>query len=366
MKRLVSPTLLILLISSFAVGWRANPDDRIYYPHSMTLDGSRLYVSDTSAGLHVYDVSNLSAPTKVLRIPLKYNVSSAVKDDIVFTNHGSQLQAIRITGDSYEVVAKIGEAPPDRPRVIDNPTMDEGYGCMACGGSFDPDKRGITAPSAGSSFATFAVIDNQLYRVDGSYGQLLVYDVMDATKPELVSRVNSSWSIETLFPTPNYLFVGGRVGMYIFDRSDPWHPQQISKIEHTVACDPVVVEGSTAFVTLRSFGECGSPGNELLCIDIADPSHPSLIGEKPLTTPFGLAVQDSQLFVSHGDSGYSLIDVSHPDAPAITKTWTGTTRDFIWSGTTLFVLEDHNVAIYDVTDPTAPVLISRVEPAVSL
>ena len=363
MKRLVSPLLLLLLVPSFAIGWRANPADRIYYPHSMTLDGSRLYVSDTSAGLHVYDVSNLSAPTKVLRIPLTYNVSSAVKDGIVFTNHGSQLQAIKITGDTYEVVAKIGEAP-GRPRVIDNPGMDEGgYGCMACGGSFDPD---MTAPpaSSGSSFATFAVVDNQLYRVDGSYGRLLVYDVTDASKPALVSTVNASWSIETLFPTPTLLFVGGSRGMYIFDRTDPLKPQQISKIEHAVACDPVVVEGSTAFITLRSWAGCGMT-DELMCVNISDPANPMIIGEKALPSPFGLAVQNAQLFLSHGDNGYSLIDVSQPDAPAIKNTWTGATRDFIWSGTTLFVLEAHNVAIYDVTDPMNPVLLARVVPATS-
>lgn len=363
MKRLVSPLLLLLLIPSFAVGWRAHPDDRIYYPRSMTLDGSRLYVSDTSAGLHVYDVTNLSAPTKVIRIPLTYNVSSAVKDGIVFTNHGRQLQAIKITGDSYEVVAKIGEAPGTGGVIHEQGTFDGGYGCMTCGGSDQ-----MTAPSplssGGSSFATFAVIDNQLYRVDDSYGQILVYDVTDATQPALVSTVNASWSIETLFPTQDLLFVGGSRGMYIFDRTDPLQPHQLSKIEHAVACDPVVVEGSTAFVTLRSVSGCGMT-DELMCVNISDPSHPEIIGEKALLSPYGLAVQSAQLFLSHGDNGYSLIDVSTPDAPAIKKTWSGATRDFIWSGATLFVLEAHNVAIYDVTDPTTPVLLSRVEPAPS-
>ena len=48
----------------------------------------------------------------------------------------------------------------------------------------------------------------------------------------------------------------------------------------------------------------------------------------------------------------------------IEKTWSGAlTRDFIWSGSTLFVLTDDNVNIYDVTDPLAPKLLSQVQPA---
>src|SRR5262245_58717435 len=105
MKRLVSPLLLLLLVPSFAIGWRANHDDKLYYPVSMTLAVNQLLVSDRVNGLHIYDVSALSAPSKLIHIPLNYNVSSAVKDDIIYTNQYNQLQAIRVSGDKYEVVA---------------------------------------------------------------------------------------------------------------------------------------------------------------------------------------------------------------------------------------------------------------------
>ena len=151
-------------------------------------------------------------------------------------------------------------------------------------------------------------------------------------------------------------------GVLIFDRTDPWNPKQLSAIEHTVACDPVVVEGSTAFVTLRQGYFCGAGVDELMCVNIADPSQPVVIGEKPIKTPWGLAVQNSQLFVSHGDSGYSLFDVSKPDAPEVKANWpTLPTRDFIWSGNTLFVMSQDNVYIYDVTDPSSPVFLSQVQ-----
>jgi hypothetical protein len=325
----------------------------------MTLADNLLLVSDSSTGLHIYDVSNLSAPEKRIQIPLDGNMSSAVKDDVIYTNDYGQLQAIRLTDDGYEVLAALGAKYKDYGDV--NPGYNEysSFSCLCTTGTFDA-KNGATG-STGSSYATFALVGDQLYRVDDA--SLLVYDVTAADKPKKVSSNHVGWDIETLFPTSNLLFVGGLRGMYVFDRSDPLHPRQISKIEHARACDPVVVSGSTAYVTLRGGSGCGQAPDELLCVSIKDPQQPRVLGEKPLESPHGLGVQNAQLYVSHGPKGYSLLDVSTPSTPQILKTWPGEpTRDFIWSGATLFVLGEDNVKIYDATDPSNPQLLSQVEP----
>jgi len=366
MKRLVSPVLLVLILCSLFVGWRSTPmltppEDRPFmWSVSMTLAGNRLLVSDSDTGLHIYDVSNLSAPSKVMRIPLMNNMSSAVKDDIIYTNDANQLQAIRLAGDSYTVVARIG----DKYRTFNEGTIGRGSGggCSAC----TRDDETILAPDSsptptGSSFATFAVIDNYLYRAD-SQDRLVTYDVSSADHPKQIARTFIGWGIESLYPTANFLFVGGFNGMYIFDRSRPEKPVQISTIQHTRSCDPVAVSGSTAYVTLRGSGPCGGTTDELMCVNIKEPRAPVVIGTKSLATPYGLAVQGQKLYVSHGDGGYSLLDVSDPAAPALTATWPNQpTSDFIWSGTTLFVLSRDNVHIYDVTDPGAPVFLSQLQ-----
>lgn len=362
MKRLVSPLLLVVFFSLLSAGWRSTPPqepaspDSLLYPVSMTLAGDRLLVSDSYTGLHVYDVSNLTAPTKVIRIPLHYNQSSAVKDDIIYTNSIDQLQAIRVTGSTYQVVAKIGS----EYRPIDDMPMDRtpgGYGC-ACNNSIDAVPT--SSPSGSSSFATFAMVDDYLYRVMD--GTMHVYDVTTAAKPKELSTVRIGWDVQTLQPSQTMLFLGGFRGMYIYDRSDPKHPKAIGQIQHTTACDPVVVNGSVAFITLRQTG-CGGAADELMCVSIKDPRTPRILGEKPLATPYGLAVQNQQLYVSHGEGGYSLMDVSQPTEPSVQATWVGSpARDFIWSGNTLFVLGDHNVSIYDVSDPLTPRLLSKVVP----
>jgi len=364
MNRLVSPLLIVLLLSSFVVGWRTTPrsftaseSNDLVWTQSMTLADNLLLVSDVS-GLHIYDVSNLAAPTQRMRIRLHENMSSAVKDDIIYTNDEGQLKAIRLTGGSYTVVDSIGRK---YPRFYEGPI--DGYGgggCSACTNSYDTSPVPASGGS-GSSYATFAVIDNYLYRADRR-GSLITYDITTPDKIKQVGSVDVGWGVESLYPTENFLFVGGVSGMYIFDRTQPEEPVQISKIEHTRSCDPVVVSGSTAFVTLRGSGMCGGASDELLCVTIKDPHNPEVMATKSLATPWGLATQGQQLYVSHGDSGYSLFDVTDPSSPALTATWNDTpSRDFIWSGHTLFVMSPHNVFIYDVTDPSAPVLLSQVQ-----
>ena len=365
MKRLVSPLLIVLLLSSLVVGWRTTPaltppeDHQFMWSVSMTLAGNRLLVSDADTGLHIFDVSNLTAPTKVMRIPLHYNLSSAVKDDIIYANNGYQLQAIRVSGTSYTVVARIGSVYPAWEGV---PSYgdESGVGCSACSEN-DAVMAPMSAGGTGSSYATFAVVDNYLYRAD-SRDRLVTYDVSSPAKPRQISQTFIGWGVESMYPSTNFLFLGGFAGMYIFDRSQPEKPVQISKIEHTRSCDPVAVSGSTAYVTLRGSGTCGGTDDELMCVSIKDPRTPQIIGTKPLPTPYGLAVQNQQLYVSNGDGGYSLLDVSDPAAPAVIQTWTGgATRDFIWSDHTLFVLSRDNVYIYDVTNPIAPVFLSQVQ-----
>ena len=186
MKRLVSPLLLVLILSTLSLGWRRSTPPLpagLYYPASMTLDGDRLLVSDVVSGLHIYDVSNLAAPTRVIQIPLDGNRGSAVKDDIIYTNDAGQLQAIRLAEDGYTVVARIGVKYHD-PGPIDGGT--ESFSCFCSTTDYSP-----MAPEGGggSSYATFAVIGNQLYRVD--YTSLIVYDVAGRRVRTLVSETQS-------------------------------------------------------------------------------------------------------------------------------------------------------------------------------
>ncbi len=359
-KSIVTPVVLSVVLASFAVGWRApsvSTADGLRNPVNMTLADHTLYVSDRSSGVHVFDVSDVAAPRKVTNIALHGNAGTAVKGDILYASDYNSLRVYQRAGDEFTLLLEL-DSEYDYPDV---PFMEgpgnSGYGCM-CGVA--EETTAPTAPSSASSYATFAVIGDFLYRVDRS--KIIVYNITTPAEPVEVGKVNLDWSIETIYPTDQYLFVGGTRGMYICDRTDPASPAMLGKIEHFRACDPVVVTGTTAFVTLRGGNTCGNAPDELLVVDIANPSLPTVVSQTSLSTPYGLAIRDAYLYVSTGANGFSLLDVATPATPAPLASWADwPTRDFLWSENTLFVLGNDDLRIFDVTDPKTPVLQATIE-----
>ena len=356
--------ILVAVFATLTVGLR-DPDPApprgLIDPVNMTLQNNRLFVSDRATGVHVFDVADPVAPVLKMTIPLRGNRGTAIKDDILYANEWGSLLAIRIDADTFEVVKTIKRDPVyiGGPDVV----METGGFACACATSTMAPRQAPTSGGTGSSFATFAVIDDYLYYLDHS--SLVTLDISQPADPKEISQTPVGAGVETLYPTADYLFVGGTRGMYIFDRSDPTAPDEISRVEHFRACDPVVVSGDVAYVTLRGGSRCGEAPDVLLCGIIHDPSRPKVLSEKPMETPFGLAVDATLLYVSTGQNGYELIDVSEPWEPTRLNAWSSRpTKDFLWMDEILYALTFDGLLIFDASNPTKPVLLSelRAEP----
>lgn len=347
--------LLVAMALAFSIGWRAPTSGLPFTPLNMTAHEGWLFVSDAYAGVRVYDVTDPTNPTLVHTIPLWDNTGNAARGDVLYANEGLSLRAYRISGETYELVDEIEREPQWVDNVFVEPRS-RGFGCQCA------DDDAVTSPSpqsAGSSYATFAVVDEYLYYLD--YGELVTVSIADPEEMKEVSRLAVGWDIETLHPTEDYLFIGGSRGMYIFDRLLPAAPRKLSRLEHTRACDPVVVSGDVAYVTLRGRGRCGGARDVLLTVDIARPSQPKVVCETNVATPHGLAVNDPLLYVSKGDNGFALFDVSRVGAPDLVKVWPDATRDFIWIDDLLYVMTSNQVKIFGVANPESPVLLSTLE-----
>lgn len=360
LKPFATPLALFLLIASFAVGWRgpsASTPEGLVAPINMTLAEKTLFVSDEISGVHVYDVTDPAVPRRVTRIGIDGNRGTAVKDDILYASSWNSLRVYQRAGDTFTFLMAL-ESEYGYDMGAWEGSDDYSFACT-CGSS--DNINSAPAPSnGGSSYATFAVIDDYLYRVD--YSALVVYDIRKPAEPKEVGRLELGWSIETIYPTPEYLFVGGTRGMYVCDRTNPAKPKLIGQLEHFRACDPVVVSGEMAYVTLRGGNGCGETRDVLLAVDISDPTHPSVASEKTLATPYGLAVREPYLYVSTGATGYSLLDVGIPAEPSALAAWSDwPTKDFLWSSNLLFVLGFDDLRIYDVSDPKSPILRSVIE-----
>ncbi len=159
----------------------------------------------------------------------------------------------------------------------------------------------------GGSMARFTISGNYLYTVDTE--QLKVFDIQAPANPEFVNNIRLGWGIETIFPYQQNLFIGTQFGMQVYNISDGKNPQFVTEVRHIYSCDPVVVEGNYAYVTLHSENSrCGRFTNELQVIDITNLGDTKIVRTYPMEKPLGLGIDNDILFVC--DDGLKVYDAS--------------------------------------------------------
>jgi hypothetical protein len=161
----------------------------------------------------------------------------------------------------------------------------------------------------GGSLTRFAINGSYLYIA--SQTTLSVYDIGSNEDFEMLKTVNVGFGLETISTRGTYLYLGAQDAMYIYSISNPEDPQFVFRYSHIVSCDPVVVEGNRAYVTLSSGNFCNRGTNALEIIDISNPNNPVLIANYPMNTPLGIGIKDDILFVCEQTFGFTVFDVTN-------------------------------------------------------
>jgi hypothetical protein len=366
MRKCYSIFALMLVVMLSVGGKLDSGKPSITSPNNIYLYDSLLLVSDSVNGLLIYSVANDKAPRFKARIPLRGNRGMAMKDSIIYANSWGGILAMRLVNDTdYEVTSVIKSDPYHSDMMFHDDyypySSSGGFGCFSnnkvVSGSGDETYNG---GGAGGSYAIFAVIDSFLYYIDNQ--SIITMDISEPALPHKISETYVDWSIETLFPTRDYLFIGGSNGMYVLDRSDPAYPKRIGSVTHFRAKDPVVVRDSMAYVTLRTGNDFSVRTDELMVVNLKEIASPKLVREIPLSTPYGLSVRDTLLYVAQGNNGWTLFNLSNPLQPAKLKQWsTPSMKDFIWTKDRFYAMCFDGVRIYSVADPFNPALLAEVE-----
>jgi len=181
----------------------------------------------------------------------------------------------------------------------------------ACGGdSADGTASSGNDTGTAGSMSRFAIVGDYLYTIVGS--GLQIFDISTPSQPVPWATVWVGFNIETLFDYQSYLYIGASDGVYIYENSHPAFPEFVSRFSHFRGCDPVVVQGNYAYVTLRGGGACWGIANQLDIIDISVPSQPTLVKTYPMQGPQGLGVDGNLLFVCDGAAGLKVFDAVDP------------------------------------------------------
>lgn len=213
----------------------------------------------------------------------------------------------------------------------------------------------------GGSMARFTIAGDYLYIVD--HKSLKPFDISEKKNIKARSTINIEYGIETIFPYQDKLFIGARDGMHIFDITNAENPQFLSTYRHITACDPVVVNGTTAYVTLRAGSNCGGGFNTLDIIDVTNPSQPERMISYNLAGPYGLGVVDTLLFVCEGALGMKVMNVKDPYQIEILDTAVeinGFDVIPLKEQKILLMVGDDGFAQYDFSNPYELKLLSKI------
>ncbi len=200
--------------------------------------------------------------------------------------------------------------------------------------------------------ARFITYDDYLYTLESTF-KLKSIDISNIEQP-IVANDQYLWgNVETIFIADDHMYVGTSNGMHILSLQQPAIPILLSTYQHVTACDPVVVDGNRAYVTLRAGNMCGGNQNLLEVIDISDKYEPKRMASYAMTEPYGLGIDDNTLFVCEGAHGLKVYDATDPlsiTSHKIAEFSNIHAYDVIPLGSFLFMIGDDGFYIYDYSD----------------
>jgi len=368
----------------------AEPPQDIRQPGKIYFMGDYIYINEYMEGVHVVNISNPELPVAESFIPVPGNIEMAIKDNILYLDSYVDLVLVDIENPGSPVVQSriedlleytTPEFDVDYPvaRVDDKKGVVTGWevkkhteevymnhypwpmyyrydeAAMLSSSSIKtPVTSGGSAYGVGGSMARFLTYDDYLYLLETDY-RLKVLDISNIEEPVELEDKHIGWGLETMFIYGEHMYLGATDGLYIVSLHDPEQPAFMKKYQHITSCDPVVVEGNRAYVTLRSGNFCGGNQDLLEVVDISDKYDPDLIASYPMTEPYGLGIADQKLFICEGEHGLKVYDAS--DAMEISDHLLAEftdiqATDVIPIDTLLFTIGDSGFHIYDFSDVT--------------
>ena len=293
----------------------------ISVPGKIYIYGNYLFINEINKGIHIVDNTNPALPHNINFINIPGNADLAVNNNVLYADSYIDLLAFDISDPSRINLLKRVE------NVFDHQYIDKARGLLRAykdtvvtevinermhneeaSTFFSSNLTASQSYGTGGSTARFALMNSNLYTVDNF--RLKLFNVTNPKDPQYINSINIGSGIETVFPYQDKLFIGSTTGMHIYSAVNPSLPVKLSTYQHITSCDPVVVQGKYAYVTLRSGSFCRLGVNVLDVLDIEDPSKPVRVSSFPMLNPHGLSIINNNLFICEGKNGLKAFNSS--------------------------------------------------------
>lgn len=367
-------------------------------PGKICFKDNYIFIVEELKGIHVFDNTDPSSPVKKAFVTVPGVVDISVSGYIMYADSYVDLVVLDVenvnnihevgrvkdifpytvppTGNDYPMgyidqekgVVKEWEVRTIKEKVVNNPYpgpiywyREDKFIAMAnpSGASSGVSGSGV---GIGGSMARFGIKDKVLYTVDNN--TMNIFDITIKTNPVKVSDFYPGWGIETMFITGNHMYLGTTSGMLIYDISIPLSPTNRISFNHARSCDPVIVDDTLAYITLRTGNNCGGTQNVLDVVNVKNLSTPSLVMTYPLTNPHGLGKDGDLLFICDGSAGLKIYDASDPRKISTHLVYTYpniNAFDVIPIGDVLVLIGDDGLYQYNYSNVLSISLLSKIE-----
>ena len=296
----------------------------LHLVNNLALDGTTLYISTQTTGVHSFDVAMPSSP-----VYLDNNLETAyVKEMAVYNDY---LVTCGRNCEIYDI------ADPESIELASfNPVMSEVASVFVSG--------------------DYAYIGHR-------YSGLTIVDISNPAAPEMVANHATSGRAYTTQVRDQLAYVTNTSGMDIFDVSDPTNPVLLGSFQDsdTSSCEEFTLIGNLAYIT-------GYP-YEIYIVDITNPAAPELLTTyTPEGVPENVRIESIDIIGNYAyicevaDDIVHIVDISNPMAPTkvseFSGFWTPMKTNFF--GNYAYLCNTDNLSwILDVTDPINPVKIGE-------
>lgn len=306
--------------------------------HDIAVKGNYLY-ADNFIDLVVFDISNIQ------NIVLEQTLQNVILFYATYPEE-AEFYDYTVYPDQGEIVTGYRFETRKRPSEEEWGLMEDALGELASA----PGNNGV---GTGGSYARFQINKNALYTVD-SY-QLNVFNIAAPTniffdKAVYLNQWFGGGVFETLFKQGDYLFVGATSGMYVVNAFDEFNPYFISGFGHATACDPVVVNGDIAYITVRGGSSCGAIEDQVNVIDVSDINNPALLSTYLLNQPYGLGIKGDVLYVCCGADGLKVFNANDSSNLVLENTYSENVTDVIPLESHLIVVGPNKITQYNYGD----------------
>ncbi|NNK82042.1 MAG: hypothetical protein HKO92_02840 [Flavobacteriaceae bacterium] len=337
--------------------------------------GDYIFINDMFQGVLIVDNTNPENPVNKSYIKIPGNIDIAIKDNFLYADSSIDLVVFDISDINnihyierledvfsiydYEIPEEVQEVNWNNYNIETEVIVDwiitqeereisdsNDDFIEIGGGDFALTTNNV---GTGGSLARFQIVNNYLYTVGEN--EMAIFDISNLAEPFLETTQYAGWNIETMFQADGYLYLGSTNGMYIYSLSNPSNPVYISEFVHWEGCDPVVVDGDYAYLTLRGGNLCGQEESVLEVIDVSDKSNPQLVESYTLENPYGLGVKEDLLFVCDGTAGLKIFDKSDPlDLELLTQYPSIQSKDVIPLENVLLIIGEEILYQYEYTE----------------